>query len=155
MPQRLREIAAKKHGACLEQALANHHEPVYLSNLEAVIKKLGHEVKIKPETDSLRVWFLRPGKDGGMTISPKAKRFKITEVLAEVARLRDGKIHGLESPTQTISAPTPPQQKTSAIDHLSDEEIERLIGEEVRKWNPAATAAGTTRPAKSWPVISV
>lgn len=138
MPQRLREIAAAKHGACLEQILANHPEPVRLSNLKAVVESLGHEVtRWNVEADYLSVRFNHVDDDAAKKKKkPRPVRYKITELLAEVARLRDAKTHAPQPVSQIIPAPTPPKKTPPVIDHRSHAEIEHLIDEWSREQNP-------------------
>jgi len=152
MPERLRQIAAAKHGACLEQTLSSHPQPVYLSNLKTVIEEMGHEVtRFNPDADYISIRFRSPegkkktkAKKTKKTTKtkkeeekkPRPVRFKITALLAEVARLRDAKTHASQSPTQTISAPPPPQKPPPIIDRRSQAEIERLIDEWSQEQNP-------------------
>ena len=139
MPERLRQIAAEKRGASVEEQLARHPQPVYLENLRTVLGELGHEVtRFNADKDSISIRFRYPDEDAEKAGKRRAKRFRLTTLLGEVARQRKTRERTLEVVPQITPETVRAQEQAAAFDLLRDEDLERLIEEWSRKQMPSA-----------------
>ncbi|PAW79090.1 MAG: hypothetical protein B9S32_03805 [Verrucomicrobia bacterium Tous-C9LFEB] len=103
MPQRQLELAAERWGSSLDRELSQWPEPIGLSNIKEVIKKLGYRVpRFSLKKNYLSISRIVPdGKKTGRSI-----KFTISSLLAEIGRLRSAsqKLSPEEQIERTIEA---------------------------------------------------
>lgn len=134
MPERLRQIAAEKRGTSIEEQLAHYPRPVYLQNLRTVLEELGHEVtRLNADNDSISIRLRHPGEDVEKAGKRRAKRFRLTALLGDVARLRKTRARASEVVPQINSKKMRAKGQTAAFDLSNYEELKRLVRELVRE----------------------
>lgn len=139
MPERLRQIAAEKRGASVEEQLARHPQPVYLQNLRTVLEELGHEVtRLNTDNDSISVRFRYPDEDAEKAGKRRAKRFRLTTLLGEVARQRKTRERTPEVVPQITPEAVRAEARAAAFNLLRDEDVDRLIEKWSHKQVPGA-----------------
>ena len=136
MPERIRQIAAEKRSTSLEEQLARHPQTVYLKNLRAVVEEYGHEItRYNEDNDTISIRFRYHEEDEERAKKRRAKRFRLTTLLADVARLRKERPRAPETVPQITPEQVRAAEQAAAFQLPRDEDMDRLIDEWMRENN--------------------